>query len=460
MAARLPTVGGDDGNWGQILNDFLSQTHNSDGFLKDCIVNNAKLDNATRTSLSRADTAVQTVNGKTGSSITLSGSDIGISADTLDGSTTTGRALMKAIDVTNGRDAIGAAGLVSGLLTVSGASIGAEQVSAQPLGTRIVIPATELQAAGGSVGVTRSNLGGCPVLTFKRSTVRVIDTFDRADNASSAGSTDTGQSWTASGTWGIQSNRLYNPSAVNGNRLTVPLPINDCDVCATIAVLPGAGSISLMHRWTDTSNYVYLTIFATGVLQLGNVIGGTFTGLTTSASSVISGGEKVTLRMLGTTVVALVNDVQVLTATTTVASGTAAGVRNAGDTTGNFRFDNFSVSDDEQASGFISLPAHWATFDTSCLYTTLSTGSGNVIWQYSENSINLSSGISLSLVYYNVVTSTTLASGTVQRAYLGTGRSVPTDKMIAFGITRRNSIILDTYANNVGLLAVELTQNT
>ena len=32
--ARLPTVGGDDGNWGSILNTFLQQEHNADGTLK------------------------------------------------------------------------------------------------------------------------------------------------------------------------------------------------------------------------------------------------------------------------------------------------------------------------------------------------------------------------------------------------------------------------------------------
>lgn len=32
--ARLPTVGGDAGNWGDILNDYLSQSHNADGSLK------------------------------------------------------------------------------------------------------------------------------------------------------------------------------------------------------------------------------------------------------------------------------------------------------------------------------------------------------------------------------------------------------------------------------------------
>ncbi len=34
MASRLPTPGSDDGTWGDILNDFLSQAHNTDGSLK------------------------------------------------------------------------------------------------------------------------------------------------------------------------------------------------------------------------------------------------------------------------------------------------------------------------------------------------------------------------------------------------------------------------------------------
>src|SRR5690606_19820512 len=29
--ARLPTVGGDSGNWGTVLNEFLQEEHNSDG---------------------------------------------------------------------------------------------------------------------------------------------------------------------------------------------------------------------------------------------------------------------------------------------------------------------------------------------------------------------------------------------------------------------------------------------
>lgn len=34
MTARLPIPGGDDGNWGDILNEFLNVGHNSDGTLK------------------------------------------------------------------------------------------------------------------------------------------------------------------------------------------------------------------------------------------------------------------------------------------------------------------------------------------------------------------------------------------------------------------------------------------
>lgn len=33
--SRLPVVGGDNDDWGNVLNDFLSVSHNSDGTLKD-----------------------------------------------------------------------------------------------------------------------------------------------------------------------------------------------------------------------------------------------------------------------------------------------------------------------------------------------------------------------------------------------------------------------------------------
>jgi hypothetical protein len=52
---RLPQPGGDDGNWGDILNDFLRQTHNADGSLKP--IARTQLDSATRASLDKGDLA-------------------------------------------------------------------------------------------------------------------------------------------------------------------------------------------------------------------------------------------------------------------------------------------------------------------------------------------------------------------------------------------------------------------
>lgn len=49
--ARLPQPGGDSGSWGQILNDFLSQTLNADGSLKNGTVSELQLDTAVQTKL-------------------------------------------------------------------------------------------------------------------------------------------------------------------------------------------------------------------------------------------------------------------------------------------------------------------------------------------------------------------------------------------------------------------------
>lgn len=72
---RLPTPGGDQGTWGNILNDFLSQSHDSDGTLKDGIVTASNLNDGSittqklaaslQTSLAKADSAVQSVNSQT-----------------------------------------------------------------------------------------------------------------------------------------------------------------------------------------------------------------------------------------------------------------------------------------------------------------------------------------------------------------------------------------------------------
>ena len=66
MAARLPTPGGDNGTWGDVLNTFLEVAHNSDGTLQ--------------TTALRASGAITSVNGKAAAangSVALSANDIG-----------------------------------------------------------------------------------------------------------------------------------------------------------------------------------------------------------------------------------------------------------------------------------------------------------------------------------------------------------------------------------------------
>jgi len=59
--SRLPSPGGDPGQWGQLLNDFLSVEHNADGSLK-------ALQNGS---------VVKAVNGKSGGTINLTATDVG-----------------------------------------------------------------------------------------------------------------------------------------------------------------------------------------------------------------------------------------------------------------------------------------------------------------------------------------------------------------------------------------------
>lgn len=55
---RLPTPGGDDGNWGTILNNFLSQAHDSTGVIKSGSIAKAQLAAPVQSSLDAADAAL------------------------------------------------------------------------------------------------------------------------------------------------------------------------------------------------------------------------------------------------------------------------------------------------------------------------------------------------------------------------------------------------------------------
>jgi hypothetical protein len=90
MSQRLPTPGGDDGTWGDILNGFLGVSHNSDGTIAPNTISSTqiqsgsipstKLDSTTQTTLAAATTAVQSINTITPSgsgAVTLTATSVG-----------------------------------------------------------------------------------------------------------------------------------------------------------------------------------------------------------------------------------------------------------------------------------------------------------------------------------------------------------------------------------------------
>lgn len=137
--ARLPQPGADQGQWGDILNDYLSQAHTSAGVIKDGSITEAQLDVAVQTKLnSGGGGSVASVNGQTGV-VTLTKADIGLvnidntsdsnkpvstatqtaldskaalvhahTASQVSDSTVTGRSVLTAADAATARTAIGA----------------------------------------------------------------------------------------------------------------------------------------------------------------------------------------------------------------------------------------------------------------------------------------------------------------------------------------------------------------
>jgi len=88
--AELPTPGGDDGTWGLILNDFLKVSLQPDGTLRPAAVSDAgayskpgagipqsDLAASVQSNLAAAASALQSVNGKSGSTIDLTAADVG-----------------------------------------------------------------------------------------------------------------------------------------------------------------------------------------------------------------------------------------------------------------------------------------------------------------------------------------------------------------------------------------------
>lgn len=171
--ARLPQIGGDQGNWGQILNDFLSVEHNTDGTLKKAADIAAKyekpssgipagdLSTATQTSLTKAESAVQSVNAVFPSSgnVTLTAGNVGAdpagsaaavqaAVDSLSGNTVTKSLLSEVIAADYG---VSITNTAAQNKTALDAALTAAADRASALGTGVVLrlPGGAIRTTGG-----------------------------------------------------------------------------------------------------------------------------------------------------------------------------------------------------------------------------------------------------------------------------------------------------------------------
>lgn len=178
---RLPSPGGDAGNWGEILNQFLLQSHTSDGALKDGVVSTSQLDSGLQSTINSAVPNTRAVATGTG----LSGG----------GSLAADRTLSVVDDTTTQRVEIAAAGSL----------IGTRKRINIVAGTNVTVSATD-DSANNKVDVTVNATGGGGSSVAYRANYPVA-THGRSDFY--------GALYTASGSQG-QLSRTYHKLAVDG----------------------------------------------------------------------------------------------------------------------------------------------------------------------------------------------------------------------------------------------------
>lgn len=174
-------------------------------------------------------------------------------------------------------------------------------------------------------------------------TTIISDDFNRADNASSMGTADTGQVWPSPGYafsyWGISANRAYvgtQPGSLN-NCISLDSGHADCTVSVALPVLGTNGGPAL--RITDENNFFYVNAQA-GQLWRNQTGGSSQIG---SNFTPAVAGDTVSLTASGTTLTVKINGTQVLQVTDSFnQTATRVGLRTYNDTV--IRFDTFRVT--------------------------------------------------------------------------------------------------------------------
>jgi hypothetical protein len=251
----------------------------------------------------------------------------------------------------------------------------------------------------------------------------ILDSFTRADSATSLGTTETGgQAWRNdnSAVWGVSGGKAYlaTAGATGGHSYAdVECGSSDINISYVISGAGIGGGLSFRRNLTNLNGYL-LVANANGTVQFYRVAGPagaeTYTSLVTSTATVVS-GDKISVTAAGSTLQAKINDVVVLTTTDATHTGTRHGFYGYG--VNSVRWDNFTFA------SLVTTPAT-STITGSATNTTISG------WTYSVDggvfSGTAPAGVSLA---GNVATITgaTMTARTI--AVRATGVSGVTDTM-------------------------------
>lgn len=165
------------------------------------------------------------------------------------------------------------------------------------------------------------------------------DTFDRADNASTMGTSSSGHTWTVhSGTWGIQTQRAYSPASgfasidfgvgKTNHIVEATIVVRDAQQSGVTARLVDANNCYIAMNLTDGFTYLFRRN-AGAFNQIGSAVAGG------------ANGDVIALSCVGTAIKVIRNSIEIISATDgTLTTGTRGGLTTLSNTA---RFDNFSI---------------------------------------------------------------------------------------------------------------------
>ena len=206
-----------------------------------------------------------------------------------------------------------------------------------------------------SAGGPRANVGGSLGVTHYQSLTNVpasiTDSFNRADNAATPGSTDTGQAWiTPSGAAaGISGNRIYGVGNTSNLRFTEVVETNSVDGTVQCTVYDEPGQIGLVWR-ADGNNNATMTCYYLWYNGLYKYVAGSSSLIASWPSGHLVTGDVIKAVFAGTSIKCYRNgSLDINTTDSSITSNTKHGVML--DPSSLQRVDDFSFVQGGAAAG-------------------------------------------------------------------------------------------------------------